>query len=238
MLLKQDQKHWEKVGKGYSKFWQSKAKYELNKKELNFINKYLRKTNSKHLLDIGVGSGRIIDNYLIKPEVEGVNGVDWAKSMVSFCRNKFKKDKRVKSILVCDISKQRLPFKRKFDFISAIRVLKYNQNWQEIVERTTHSLKDRGIFVFTIPNKKAFLRFTTPETAIYRAAKKEVEQVVKEAGGEVLEITAFTKLPDIFYDLIDNRFYTKAILLFEELLKKTLGDSLLGREFFIAARKK
>ena len=51
-----DQNHWEQIGKTYNAFWRSKAKQELSKKELGFINKYLKKTKSQYILDIGVGS--------------------------------------------------------------------------------------------------------------------------------------------------------------------------------------
>ncbi|MDP3758691.1 MAG: hypothetical protein Q8Q86_03150, partial [Candidatus Daviesbacteria bacterium] len=61
----QDQKHWEQIGHSYNAFWKSKAKQELSKKELDFINKHLKKTKSQYILDIGVGSGRIIENYLV-----------------------------------------------------------------------------------------------------------------------------------------------------------------------------
>src|SRR3989344_9443107 len=123
----QDQKHWEQIGNSYNAFWRSKAKQELSKKELGFINRYLKQTKSKFILDIGVGSGRIIENYLANPEVKGIYGIDWASSMVNFCRNRFKNNKRVQKIVVCNISKEYFPYKKKFNFISAIRVLKYNK---------------------------------------------------------------------------------------------------------------
>lgn len=238
MLKKQTQKHWEKVGGNYSKFWQSKAKYEINKKELDFINKYLQQTKSQHILDIGIGSGRIVENYLKQPRVKKINGVDWAKSMVDFCREKFKKNKRVGRIMVCDISREKIPFNRKFDFISAIRVLKYNKNWPKIIGKIIRILDKDGAFIFTMPNKNAFLRFTAPETSIYSASKKEIEQAVLREGGEVLVAASFTKLPDVFYDVISSRYYIKAILLLEEFLRKVFGDIFLGREFFIAVCKR
>lgn len=233
-----DQKHWERIGKSYTTFWKSRAKQEINKKELAFINKYLRKTQGQSILDIGVGSGRIIENYLSNSTVQGIYGIDWAKSMVKFCRNKFKVDKRVKLIAVCNISKDKLPFKRNFDFISAVRVLKYNKNWQEILGKIINNLNNEGIFVFTMPNKNSLLRFTKPETAIYNATKDEIEGLIKMQKGKILQITTLAKLPDVIYDISSNRFYVQAILLFENLLRKLFGDLFLGREFFVAVSKK
>lgn len=234
----EDQEYWDKIGKSYTTFWKSKAKQEINKKELAFINKYLRKTQGQSILDIGVGSGRIIENYLSNSTVQGIYGIDWAKSMVKFCRNKFKADKRVKRLVVCNISKEKFPFKGNFDFISAIRVLKYNKNWRGIVRKIINKLGKQDIFVFTIPNRNAFLRFTNSETAIYNATKDEIESFIKTQKGKILQITTLAKLPDVIYDISDNRFYVQAILLLEGLLRKLFGDIFLGREFFVAVSNK
>ncbi len=232
-----DQKHWEKIGKGYKAFWKSEAKQELNKKELLFINQYLKKTKGQYVLDIGVGAGRIIENYLADSKIKGIWGIDWADSMVSFCRSKFKNEKRVQGIEVCNISKKHFPYERKFDFISAIRVLKYNKNWQEIIGKSINSLNKDSIFVFTMPNRNSFLRFTKPETSIYVTTKKRLEKVIQEQGGETIAITSFMKLPDVFYDLSSNKLYVSTLVWFEQILQQILGDTFLSRMFFAAVRK-
>lgn len=236
MQKNKDRRHWEKIACSYGAFWKSRAKQELSKKELNFINKFLAKTKGNYVLDIGVGSGRIIQNYLAQPFAKEIYGADWAKSMVEFCRNRFRGDKRVKKIEVCDISKEKVFFGKKFDFISAIRILKYNSNWQKIVGRYIKSLAEGGIFVFTMPNKNSFLRFTLPETSIYSTTERTLEKVIQREKGEIIEITSFMKLPDVFYDISDNRFYVKILLWFEQILKKILGENFLSRIFFVAVR--
>lgn len=237
MLQSHDQKYWERIGKDYSVFWRSKLKNRLNLKELEFINKYLQKSKSLDVLDIGVGSGRIIENYLKNSKIKDIYGMDWAKSMVYFCKNKFKNDNKVKRIIICDISKKKIPFNKKFDFISAIRVLKYNRNWEEVIGKIIGALDDNGIFVFTMPNKYSFLRLTTPETAIYKVTQKEVEKAINRNGGETVKVTTLSRLPDIFYDVTDNNLYVKWVLLLEKFLSKIFGDVFLGREFFIVVRK-
>lgn len=234
----QDQKHWENIGKAYNAFWKSKAKQELSKKELGFINQYLKKTKGQHILDIGVGSGRIIENYLANSKAKGIWGIDWAGSMVNFCRNKFEKQKKVQKIVVCNISEEQFPFKNKFDFISAIRVLKYNQNWQEVIGKAISSLSSHGIFVFTMPNKNSFLRFSKPETSIYSTTKRGLEKVIQEQNGGIIQITSFMKLPDVFYDISNNKFYVSVLLWFEQILKTISGDTFLSRIFFIAVKKR
>ena len=234
----QDQKHWENIGKTYNTFWRSKAKAKLSKIELGFINKYLKKTKSQYILDIGVGSGRIIENYLADSKAKGIWGIDWAGSMVNFCRNKFKNKKEVQKIVVCNISKEQLPFKNKFDFISAIRVLKYNKNWKEIIGKVINGLDNNGIFIFTMPNKNSLLRFSKPETSIYSTTKRKLEKVIPEQNGEIIQITSFMKLPDVFYDISNNKLYVSTLLCFEQILKIILGDTFLSRIFFIAVKKR
>ncbi|MBI2019788.1 class I SAM-dependent methyltransferase [Candidatus Daviesbacteria bacterium] len=236
MQKNRDQKHWETVAHSYNAFWRSKAKQELSKKELNFINSFLNKTKGRYILDIGVGSGRIIDNYLKESSAKEIYGVDWAKSMVEFCRNRFKNDRRVRSIKVCNISSEKLPFNQKFDFISAIRVLKYNSNWQAIIGNYINKLTDNGVFVFTMPNKNSFLRFTKPETSIYSTTRTELERTVRKQKGEIIKITSFMKLPDVFYDISDNSFYVSTLLQFEKILRNIFGETFLSRIFFISIK--
>lgn len=234
----QDQQHWERIGNSYNAFWESKAKQELSKKELGFINRYLKENKSQYILDIGVGSGRIIENYLVNSEAKEIYGVDWACSMIEFCSDKFKNNQRVQKLVTCNISNERLPFERKFDFISAIRVLKYNKNWKEIAGKIINSLDNNGVFVFTMPNRNSFLRFTKPETSIHSSSKKELEKLIQGQNGEIIHITSFMKLPDAFYDICNNRLYSVILLRFEQILQKILGDLFLSRIFFIAVKKK
>lgn len=233
-----DRKHWEKIGDTYNAFWRSRAKQELSRKELGFINKYLMETKGWYILDIGVGSGRVVENYLVNAKTKEIWGIDWAESMVSFCRNKFRNQKKVKKIVVCNISKEEIPYKHKFDFVSAIRVLKYSRNWQEVIGNTINSLNGNGIVVFTMPNKNSFLRFSKPETAIYTTTRRELEKVVHKQNGEIIQITSFMKLPDIFYDILDNKLYVSVLLWLEKILKFFLGDIFLSRIFFIAVKKR
>lgn len=235
MLKNKTKNHWEAIGKSYSLYWKSKLRHKLNKKELQFINKYLPKTG--YVLDIGIGSGRIIENYLNNSQLKSIDGIDWTQSMVEYCRNKFQNEKRVKNLAVCDISKDSIPFKKDYDFISAIRVLKYNKNWQEVIGKIINILTTDSIFIFTMANKNAFLRITKSETEIYKTTEEEIEEVVSKHAGQILDITAFCKLPDEVYGFSNNRLYVSIILLLESLLKKIFGSLFLGREFFVAVKK-
>jgi len=78
-----------------------------------------------------------------------------------------------------------------------------------------------------MPNKNSFLRFTKSETSIYSTAKKELEKVIQGHNGEIIRITSFMKLPDVLYDISDNKLYVSMLLGFEQVLKIILRDILL-----------
>lgn len=230
--------YWDKIGCGYSLFWQCNAKQKINKKELNFINKYLQMTNKRYVLDIGIGTGRIIDNYLRISKSQNIYGIDIAKSMVKHCQYKYKNEKRVKCLKVCNIAKKSVPLKRKFDFISVVRVLKYNKNWRNILGKIILSLNRKGVLVFTIPNTFAIRRFTISETPMYTTTQSEIEKLCKKLHLEILELITLSRLPDIFYDISNNKIYIKILLFSEKALQKLLGTTAFGKIFFVAVRRK
>ncbi|KKU88077.1 MAG: hypothetical protein UY16_C0014G0037, partial [Candidatus Gottesmanbacteria bacterium GW2011_GWA2_47_9] len=207
MSPNRDKMHWENVGKGYGEFWKSTVKQELSTKELDFINRYLQKTQAKRVLDIGIGSGRIIVNYAQSTTVQRIDGIDWAQSMVDHCQKMFANEKRVKRLVVCDVSRSSIPFATSYDFITAIRVFKYNKNWPEIIRKIMQSVSTDGVFVFSIPNRQSVIRLGKPETYIYATTQEEIEAVVQANGAKILEITTFSRLPDVIYDLSNHALY-------------------------------
>jgi len=145
--------YWNNWGNAYSDVWQNEAKQELSRKEMNFISKYIAKQSPKKILDVGVGNGRILENILAHAEETAeVYGIDVSEKMVNICRDKFSTVPAVKCIEVCDISQGNICFDKNFDLITVIRVLKYNKNWMDILERIYEKLNEGGICIFSMPN--------------------------------------------------------------------------------------
>ncbi|MFA4942598.1 MAG: methyltransferase domain-containing protein [Patescibacteria group bacterium] len=234
--------YWDDCGKKYSEGWKNGLLSELSKKENDFIQKYFKQSLKKKVLDIGVGNGRILNNYILIDGAEEIYGLDYAESMIDFCKNKFHNENKVKGLKRCDVSMEEIPFDFGFDFISAVRVLKYSSNWMEILKKISKKLNDNGLFVFTMPNKHSITSlnkyFLTNETKQNRTTIKELRDVLGMIGFDIIEITSFTKLPDIFYQLSKNKYYAKLILFIEKLLEILFGDKFLGRFFFVAVKNK
>ncbi|MBI4990653.1 methyltransferase domain-containing protein, partial [Candidatus Gottesmanbacteria bacterium] len=90
------------------------------------------------------------------------------RNLVS-CANKFKSSK-IKSLEINDISKEKIPFKNKFDFISAIRILKYIPNWKEVIDKISKQLSHEGICVFSVLNNYSVNRLLKSENPISRSS--------------------------------------------------------------------
>lgn len=232
-----NKQYWDNFNKRYSNNWKEAPKVALSSRELGFINKYLNKINANKILDIGVGNGRILQNYI---ENSGDNteiyGLDISEKMKAICEQMFRDEKKIKSIVVCDTSADGICLENTFDFVSAVRVVKYNKNWTKIIENVYKKLNKDGVFVFTMLNKNSISRFADYGVPIYLTNKTEMESILKKNNFEVLEIKSFSKLPAFLY-LIDNKLYAKTLINIEKLLEKILGKIIFGKEFFIAVRK-
>ena len=236
--------YWDCLGESYSNVWKSKAKKELSKRELNFIGYYVKKKNFINLLDIGSGNGRIIEYYIKNTSLSTkIFGIDMSPEMVSFCKRKFAKKRKIKDIKVCNIGHEPLCYDSSFDFISAIRVLKYNENWREIIMCVSDKIKKNGIFIFSMPNVNSISAFhkdtfSSHGLPISYTTNKELKKTLRENNFEILQIRAFSKAPNFLYDLADSYLYAKFLVFIERLLEVILGKSFLGRELFVVCLKK
>lgn len=239
MLMRNDtnKDHWDELGSNYRKVWEGCGKNEMNKREMSFIMKYIKKTNQNLLLDVGMGNGRILETLLENTKINSeIFGLDISSEMVAICKEKFKNTQKIKDLKTCDIANETVPFNKCFDFITAIRVLKYNENWREIIKKLYKKLNHHGIIVFTMLNSRSINRFFKYTIPLYRTNVKELRKVLVEAGFEILEIRSFTKLPDLFYNNSKYKLSAKLVIFLERLLETILGKVFLGRILFIAVK--
>ena len=227
--------YWEQVGGSYNDGWKQPAMAAISQRERAFVAAILSRTPALSVLDIGIGNGRIIDTVLESPSVERVFGIDIADEMVNVCREKYAKEPRVKGLSVCDLSRGRLCFEEQFDFVSAIRVLKYNPNWKEVLQTVSAHLGPAGLFLFTMPNRDSLNRYSRYPVPTYTATDREITEACGRAGLRVVETTSFSKIPTRLYLLSDRLAYRDLILKAEGLLEASLGRARFGRELFVVA---
>jgi len=231
--------HWNNVNIEYNRSWSTLAQKEMSRREMDFINYYLKKKKPKIVLDIGVGTGRVLRN-LIKNTGDDTQifAIDYAKKMVSYCQKTFKTNKKVKKIAVCDVSRDNIDIFNSFDFVTAIRILQYNKNWVEILKKIYKKINKKGILIFSMPNYNSINRFIGNRSG--HTTVLGLKKILPPIGFEIIEVRSMTKIPDFFYQcsFADNVLYTKILIFLEKTLEIIFGKTFLGRVLFIVVRKK
>jgi SAM-dependent methyltransferase len=237
--MKPNQEYWDRYNIKYEDNWKGQARQALSQRELSFIDKYLPLRNLRSVLDIGVGTGRILEYYLsVLPPTVKLSGIDIADQMVQICKDKFRNNNQIKELKVCNLSEQENCLNDTYDLISAIRVLKYNKDWQHIINITTALLNSGGIFVFTMPNKNSLSRFANYGTPIHLTTVKDLRHFFQNPHYEILEIRSFSKLPHFLYVNANSRIGSGILILTEKALEILLGKVFLGKIFFIAVKRR
>ncbi len=231
--------YWNNYNLKYTNNWKGRTKKALSKRELSFIHQHMKLVSRpQSVLDIGVGNGRILDFYVANSHVgQEFFGVDIAEKMVDMCKKKFIRNNQVKKIKTCDLSKEEWCFNQSFDFISAIRVLKYNENWTGIIKKVYKKLNRKGIFVFTVLNSRSLSRFANYGTRVQLTNIHELKKILEELDCEVLSIKSFSKLPHYFYSISNNALYAKLLVALERMLEFFLGGVFFGKILFVAVKK-
>ena len=228
---------WERNVNQYEQLWRVGAKKWLSKRELGFIKQYLYfylDENNKRLediavLDIGVGAGRIVDMYLNDCRIDKIYGIDYAENMLDFVKDKFGYRVFLKK---CDISKRPIPFNKKFDFISAIRVLKYSENWEEVVSNISSSLKPGGIFIFSMRNQISIASLSGDEWS--STTLTHLRGLLKKNNLKIIESAGFTRVPEQFYRI---NLLQDFVIFLETILRIIFPYHYLSKEMFIAVKK-
>lgn len=230
-----NQAHWENVGASYRAEWESPGKQLLSEKELAFVARHVP-SGARAGLDVGTGNGRILDRLLTAAPAAELYGVDVAQAMLDACRARFAGEPRVVDLQLCDVSQQPLPFDRQFDFISAIRVLKYSPAWKQSVARLAASLEGGGTIVFTMPNRASVNRLSRAYAVPwYQSSEAELRTVCADAGLRVVDMAGFARLPYVAYRRAPDGLPVRALLGAEGLAERVLGRTRLARELFVAA---
>ena len=229
--------HWESVGGDYTAEWDPPARSKLGDRELDFIVKHLTSTAGRRAMDVGIGSGRILSQLIARTEATEFYGLDIAQAMVDSTRERLAGEPRLKDLAVCNIAEEPVPFDVKFDCISAIRMLKYNANWRDIVAKLVDRLEPNGVLVFSMTNRNSLNRIGRAYAVPFdNATKKDLQALCDRLGLRTLEITGFTKLPHFVYSA-KSEAVGRAALGIDHTLDRVLGGPALAREIFVAAQR-
>jgi SAM-dependent methyltransferase len=244
---------WERLGDAYDREWQPPAKRALSAKELAFVVRQIERTPARTALDVGTGGGRILAGLLRRTTSTELYGVDIAQAMVDACERRFAGQERVRGLYVCDISREDIPVDQRFDLICAVRVLKYIANWPETVGKLASALEKGGMLVFTMENERSLTRYTRrlawlkrPDPTFqqrgrwtvpgYAASQAELEDLCRDLGLTVVEISGFTKLPYFVYNRPTRPRLAELVVKLDRALDRIVGEAASARELFVAAQ--
>lgn len=233
----QNKEYWDKTNESYNIGWKTAAKKTMARKEGKFIIENLNKTAGETVLDIGVGTGRIIKQLNDQPSVKHVYGIDISAEMIKEAEKVLMRSPKVEQLAQLDIAHQELPFVAKYDFVTIIRVLKYIPNWQEAVVRISKSLAENGIIVFTVNNAASINMFAPTDNPFYRVSPAQIRKFAQDNGFEIVAMESFTRIPDKIYDFINMGWYAFLIRAMEKMLSIVFGKYIFGRILFVAIRK-
>jgi len=242
MSSKYNKDYWNKWNLNYSDVWKTYGRMRMSIRELGFIKSYINSCNLK-VLDIGVGNGRILEEILNSSGNDScVYGVDISERMVEICKQKFNGEPKLKELLVCDLSMDQIPFDADFNLVTMIRVLKYNENWSDIISKIIMRMETGGIFIFTMPNKFSISilsgdKFSEKNLPILHASISQIGNLAIKNKSKLIQVNGFSKLPNFLYHLSNNHGYVNSLIALEKFLEKILGKAFLGRELFYVVKK-
>ncbi len=239
MTTGDNRSHWDSLGAQYSENWASVSQQLLSEQETSFLLRHLPRAPGRSVLDVGIGSGRILEKLIAQEQVAAVYGVDISSEMVEVCRERFGNEPKLRGLFVCDVSRQPLPVSGELDFVSAVRMLKYSANWRDMVDKLLAHLAPDGVLVFSMPNENSIKRFARPYAVEYfKTSAKELRTRLERPDLDLLEVTGFSKMPDLLYRRGRHPKVASGLVTLERGLDRAVGPATLARELFVAVRRK
>lgn len=107
-------------------------------------------SKNKRILDVGCGFGDV--GAMLIDRSNEVYGVDISKQCVKVCASKGMITK------LCDVEKDAIPFKEKFDVIIAGEIIEHVYDTEGFLKKLRSSLKKDGELIITTPNVAALGR--------------------------------------------------------------------------------
>lgn len=233
--------YYNKLGERYYTDWKhiNSGMVQIRKFEENFIGNALKNYANSNtpvkVLEVGCGPGRIAE-ILLKNKKVDYYALDISEKMIDSLKRRFARKANFKEGKVSDISKGIRYSPKTFDVVIAVRVLKYNQNWRQVIKFIHQVVKEKGIFVFTMPNKHSLNVFSKTVLPTYRTTISEIRKLLQETGFCKVTIQPSSKLTDLIYAKISNKHMVKLVWFVERMLTYVLGPSF-SRSLYIVCQK-
>lgn len=177
---------------------------ENQEKVRNRIIKLQQKINAKNLLDVGCGTGFILN--IAKDLFEDLHGVDATQEMLD------KVDLSSGNITIYNKLAQELPFENEsFDMVSSYAFLHHLEDYKEVLKEVLRVLKKGGLYYIDLDPNKDF--WTAMDNLEQKEDNNKYSPIVQKEINSVLHtdkkvMEEFGIEPEVF----NNAEYTKSIL--------------------------
>jgi SAM-dependent methyltransferase len=198
--------------------------------ETGFIRSSMPRQADPRILEIGTGPGRLASQFA-NPGSNFV-GLDISSEMLKACGRRVG---GTVSLVQSDASAG-LPFKdSSFDFIYAIRSLKYATDFDKALKEIQRVIVPGGKFCFSVPNKRSINSINVHMHVPYmRTTVKEMKDKLLGHGFFIDEIVGGPKFPDFIYISRNQRLGLLAADL-DSGLNRVFGV-IASREMYISCR--
>ncbi len=217
---------------GYLDTFRTKSMMRVMKIERDLIISHMPSSSGKlKVLEVGTGPGRL-SAEIVKRNVD-FTGIDISKEMLRACR------KRVgpEPILIQHDAGKGLPFPdSSFDYIYSLRVLKYVGDLPMVLKEVHRTLKDDGIFLFSMPNKLSINMLHMRQHVEYqRFTMGGLKEVLKKYDLITKEIIGGPRLPEYLYQRDSERMYD-LIIKVERGIEGMFHQGLTREPFYVCQR--
>jgi SAM-dependent methyltransferase len=130
--------------------------YEVEKRKEILIKILIKNYQNKkiRILDIGCGTGKILEELLAQDKKwEGI-GIDISPEMIKFAKN----NRTLGKYKCINFEKEENCFEGNFDIVYLLGVVGYFDSNKVVFDKISRILKDEGILIFTYGNLESFFR--------------------------------------------------------------------------------
>lgn len=206
----------------------------VSRDEMRIFNNWLAQIpiKNKVILDIGTGTGRIINN-LLNYNVKKIYALDQSEAMLNYLREIYKEEIRNGKIQPVIAPVHKIPLNSKStDFATAFHLFKHLPDIKPALKEINKVLRPGGYFIFDILNINSLIKFNLG--TCYALSETQVRYILAQRGFAVKGIVYLHPLGETIYSIFGG-ILSIVPYVFDKIIN-VLGLKV-GTKIFVLAQK-